>query len=181
MDSIKIGISRCLMGERVRYDGQLKDMLGCHQELAEQFELVPFCPEVEAGMGVPRPPIQIVEIEDVQYLYFRNAASSTEDFSEIIRRQVDNHVHHLQQLSGFVLMQKSPSCGIQSTPIFNENAEVLRTGAGLFVQRLQQVFPDLPIVEAVKLEDKQLRAAFIKDVITYQANSPTIQPSGLYL
>jgi uncharacterized protein YbbK (DUF523 family) len=171
MRKLKIGLSRCLIGDRVRYDGQLKAMPGFYHRLSEQFELIPFCPEVEAGMGVPRPPIQIVERDTVQYLYLRDDPNPTQDFADLIASQVDRNKQLFSTLSGFILMQRSPSCGIQSTPVFDSNGREIRTGAGLFVQRLQQLFPDLPIEEAANLEDENRLAEFLRRVESMRSAS----------
>jgi uncharacterized protein YbbK (DUF523 family) len=168
MPKPKIGLSRCLVGDRVRYDGQIKAQPDFYTELSMQCEWVPFCPEVNAGMGVPRPPIQIVEDNKAQHLFYRDSPNPTEDFAELIASQVDNHIELIEQLSGFILMQRSPSCGITSTPVFNTQGEQLKTGAGLFVQRLRQLFPDLPIEEAQHLEQRDAMMAFIKRAQTYQ-------------
>ena len=129
---IRIGISACLLGAPVRYNGGHKRSTLCTEVLAEHFELVPLCPEMGMGLGTPRPTIRLVgEPEAPRALM---PQEQDRDVSEALRAQVDRVP---AGLSGFVLMQKSPSCGLHRVKLYRDNGHLAEKGSrGIFAAAL---------------------------------------------
>lgn len=166
-NAIKIGVSACLAGHRVRYDGKDQRNPLIEHELAPRFELVPICPEVGAGMAVPRHPIQImqgragVRVCEVDH--------HAHDVTQQLRCYAQRVIAELgSELSGFVFKSRSPNCGIDDTPWFDEDGlQQLSVGAGLFAGMLMEQFPQLPVVDEWRLEQPQLCRDFIRRVREY--------------
>jgi uncharacterized protein YbbK (DUF523 family) len=168
----RVGISRCLLGDDVRYDGTNKRSAAV-AALAAQVEWVPVCPEVEVGMGVPREPIQLVAHHDGipsagQCVRLR-AVDTGEDWSSRMDRWARERVAELaaQQISGFVLKARSPSCGPADVLVHNDAGDATPTGRGLFAEALATAMPGLPMVDEEALEEPRVRERFIQSVREY--------------
>jgi uncharacterized protein YbgA (DUF1722 family)/uncharacterized protein YbbK (DUF523 family) len=169
----RLGISRCLLGEEVRYDGGHKRDAYLLKTVGQFVEWVPVCPEVEAGMGTPREAIHLVSAGDgvpsgserVRLVGVR----SGEDWTAAMNRFARSRVRDLgkSDLSGYVLKKDSPSCGMERVRVHHEGM-VTRTGRGLFAEALLRAFPNLPIEEEGRLNDPALRENFIERVFAYQ-------------
>jgi len=162
---ILVGISGCLLGERVRYDGDHKRSRYCTDELSRYVQYIKICPEVAAGMSVPRPTIRLERhANEIRAVIPTTGADVTAALTHVADRQY----HQLGQLSGYVLCTKSPSCGIENVKLFNPTTgEFQRVAQGLFARRLQELFPALPITEDVHLEQVSLRENFILRLYVY--------------
>jgi len=163
---VRIGISSCLLGEMVRYDGGHKRNNFLVDILGPQVEWVPVCPEVELGLGVPREPLQLVRLkEDIRMVF----AASGEDITDGMRRYARERVANLARadLSGYVLKTDSPSCGLQHVPVFGESGQASGEGRGLFAQALMEKFPVLPIEEEGRLLDPRVRENFLRQIFAY--------------
>jgi len=163
-----IGVSRCLIGDAVRYDGQSKANRIILEQLAPLFELVPVCPEVEAGLSVPRPPVQLTGSIKSPRLTGRDDASL--DVTDIMRRYCETKPAGLTQLSGFIFKSHSPSCGLNSTPVFINDRCVTETGRGVFAQAMLSNNPDLPVIEDSALNETSIKN-FIHKVHNFAAGS----------
>ena len=168
----RVGISRCLLGDDVRYDGTNKRSAAV-AALAAQVEWVPVCPEVEVGMGVPREAIQLVAHHDGipsagQCVRLR-AVDTGEDWTSRMDRWARERVAELaaQQISGFVLKARSPSCGPADVLVHNDAGDATPTGRGLFAEALATAMPGLPMVDEEALEDPRIREQFIQQVRTF--------------
>lgn len=140
-----VGVSACLTGEHVRYDGCHKAQALLLEQLAPQLDLRPFCPEKAAGLGVPRPPVQLVQQgEEVAAL---GAEIKTLDVTDALTETSQRYLHQKPTLHGFIFKSRSPSCGLGSTPIHNHERQPVALGSGLFAQPLQEALPDIPMVE----------------------------------
>lgn len=161
MDKINVGISSCLLGHQVRYDGAHKYNDYIEQTLGKYFEFRAFCPEVESGMGIPRPAIQLQDtIKGIRVIAVKNAEfDATEQLEHISRLQHD----WLEKLCGYILKKDSPSCGMQRVKVYN-NQIPNRNGIGIFAAYLQQTFPELPVEEEGRLGDPALRENFVQRV-----------------
>ncbi len=157
-----LGVSQCLLGERVRYDAKCQTSLVVVEQLASIFTLVPVCPEVEAGLGVPRPPVQLSADIHSPRMTGRDdpALDVTEQILEYTRHKLDQ----LSQLDGYVFKSRSPSCGLHSTPVYIEGRCITETGRGLFAREFCNRFPDLPVIEDSELESDERLHAFIQQV-----------------
>ena len=168
----RVGISRCLLGDDVRYDGTNKrsaDVLA----LGNEVEWVPVCPELEVGMGVPREPIQLVEaargIPSAGQRVVLLAVESGTDWTDRMRLWAAARVAALaaEHLSGFVLKARSPSCGPAHVLVHHSTASSVApapTGRGLFAEALAAAFPELPFIDEESLQDPQAREEFMRRV-----------------
>ena len=161
-DKPRVAVSRCLLGEPVRYDGAAKPHPQVLHVLARCCELVGLCPELEAGLGVPRPPVQLVE--DSQRLRALGRDDPGLDVSAALRGSVEHLLPVLRQCAGVVLKSRSPSCGVTSTPVFDAAGRLLRHDSGLFAQALARYLPELPLIEESALEDAATRRHFLQQV-----------------
>lgn len=165
---IQIGISSCLIGREVRFDGSHKRDGWIVQSLGEYFEFLPFCPEVGIGLGVPRPPIHL--IRNGQSLAAVNIKDHSLDHTLSLQQYAQSVVLPLQNVSGFILKKNSPSCGMERVKVYNSNKPNLppeRNGIGIFAQQLQQLLPLLPLEEEGRLCDPILRENFIGRIYVY--------------
>lgn len=165
MDGIPVGISTCLLGQNVRHDGGHKHSRFCTQVLARYFEFQPFCPEMAAGMGAPRPAIHLREINDTLHLV---ETKGTADHTDEMRETIASALPGLGHLRGYILTAKSPSCGMERIKVHNDQGRVIRRDAqGLFAAALMTAYPLLPVEEEGRLHDDQLRENFIERVFAY--------------
>lgn len=165
MDRIPVGISSCLLGNEVRHDGGHKRSRYCTDVLSEYFVFKPLCPEMGAGLGVPRPTIHLKEQDGaIRLVQVRGDG----DFTEAMSAWNDATLPTLGDLRGYVLMAKSPSCGMERIRVYGDKGQVMhRDGAGLFAQALQARYPLLPVEEEGRLNDDRLRENFIERVFFY--------------
>ena len=163
---IRIGISSCLLGEAVRWDGghkcdaYIKDLLG------RFFDWVPVCPELEVGMGVPREPIRLAGSPGSERLV---GVHSERDWTAAMRRYSRRRVRQLERLdlSGYLLKKDSPSCGMQRVRVYPARGPASRTSVGAFARVLMAQLPLLPVEEEGRLNDPALRESFIERVFAY--------------
>ncbi len=163
---IRIGVSACLLGRKVRYDGGHKEDAFVTGVLARFVTLVAVCPEVEVGMGTPREPVRLLRIGgEVRMI----GHPSETDHTEAMRRWAEARVRELEaeDLSGFVLKKDSPSCGMERVEVHSEGAGA-RNGRGLFARALAERMPLLPAEEEGRLHDPRLRENFIERVFAYR-------------
>jgi uncharacterized protein YbgA (DUF1722 family)/uncharacterized protein YbbK (DUF523 family) len=165
---VRIGISSCLLGEAVRYDGGHKRDRFLTEVLGEYVEWVPVCPEVEVGLGTPRPTIRL---QSGGGKIVRLVMPSTgEDLSERMAAYSEGRVRELEDadLSGYVLKKDSPSCGMARVKVEDDNGAPVRRGIGLFAAALLRLLPHLPVEEEGRLNDPRLRENFISRVYAYR-------------
>ncbi|HEX8541843.1 MAG TPA: DUF523 and DUF1722 domain-containing protein [Pseudomonas sp.] len=164
----KLGISACLLGAEVRFNGGHKESQLCTRALTEYFEFVPACPEVAIGMGIPREPIRLVgDAENPQALGSvnreLNVTQALADYGVQMATELDD-------ISGYIFMQKSPSCGLERVKVYRENgAPVDGGGRGVYAQAFCARHPNLPVEEDGRLNDPVLRENFITRVFAYAA------------
>lgn len=163
----RVGISQCLLGDEVRYDGGHKrdeNVLGFFDEY---FDWVPVCPEVEIGMGIPREPVQLVNVPTGVRLV---GVRSRKDWTDELRAYSVPRVDRLaaEGLSGFIFKNDSPSCGMVGVELWNASGVPTRTGVGLFAETMMQRLPDLPVEDEQHLGDPGVRKTFIQQVYEYQ-------------
>ena len=167
----RVGISRCLLGDEVRYDGGHKRELPLIEELSDLVEWVPVCPELEAGMGVPREPIHLVARPTGSDARVRAVEVRTgRDWTDRLAAWSLHRLGELEgmRLSGFVLKSRSPSCGLRDVPILTDG-ERRTDGSGLFAAALVAAFPGLPVEDEERLRDPAVLATFLDRVTAYCA------------
>ncbi|HEX8908210.1 MAG TPA: DUF523 and DUF1722 domain-containing protein [Anaeromyxobacteraceae bacterium] len=162
----RLGVSSCLLGERVRYDGGHKKDDFLTGLLARFVELVPVCPEVELGLGTPREPIRLQRDGDLVRLV---APKSGKDHTEPMRRFAERRVRALARLDlcGYVLKKDSPSCGMERVRVWGGRMPS-RDGRGAFAAVLMAELPLLPVEEEGRLRDPGLRESFVERVFAYR-------------
>jgi len=161
----KIAISRCLVGDPIRYDGTSKFQPNLIKKLETFFTLIPICPEVEIGLAVPRPPIHIIEKES----QLRAVVIEEPNIDLTVPLQELAIEKGQLDIDGFILKARSPSCGLESTPHLLEDGSVTY-GAGIFAAAFREANPRIPMVEAEVLESPQQLKKFIEEVITATTN-----------
>ncbi len=145
---LRLGISACLLGQSTRYDGGHKLDAFLRDTLGAQFELVPLCPEVEAGFGVPREAMRLGgDAPDVRLVTRRTRRDMTEKMESWAERRVTEL--EKEKLAGFIFKSRSPSCAVHGGAV------------GLFARAFMERFPQLPVEEDERLHDDALRAAFL--------------------
>ena len=164
---LRIGISQCLLGDHVRYDGGHKRDVLLADTLSRQVEWVPVCPEVEAGLGVPREPMQLEgTATSPRLVTITTKVDHTDTMARFSRRRVRELA--ALDLSGFVFKARSPSCGIGRVPLVSAQGVETPEGVGLFAQALIKRFPLLPVEDEDRLHDPQILKDFLKRVSDYR-------------
>ncbi len=168
-EKIPIGISSCLLGDKVRFDSGHKHNAYITGTLGEYFEFRPFCPEVAIGLGVPREPIRLVADKpldqngQVRCIGTRNVDL---DVTAALRDNAHRQMYWHRALCGYIFKKDSPSCGMERVKLYI-NEYPTRTGTGIYADTLMKNFPHLPVEEEGRLGDSRLRENFIKRVFIY--------------
>lgn len=172
---IRIGISSCLLGQKVRYDGGHKRDRFLTDTLGEYVQWVPVCPEVELGLGTPRETIHLVQLNGEVRL---RSTKSQVDLTESMRRFAEQRVESLadEDLCGYVLKNDSPSCGMQRVKVHQAKGGPKREGQGVFAAALLSRFPNLPIEEEGRLCDPRLRENWVERIFAYRAMKDLWKP-----
>ena len=160
---IRVGISSCLLGEAVRYNGGHKQSSLCTNDLSRYFEFVSVCPEVSIGLGVPRKPIRLVGNPDApEAVGVDNPDFNvTQQLQDFARRKVPE----FGDLCGYIFIKNSPSCGLFRVKVYNDNGYPQeQTGRGIYARVVTESFPLLPVEEAGRMQDAVLRENFITRV-----------------
>ena len=166
---IRVGVSACLLGQNVRYDGGHKRSDFVTVSLARFVELVPVCPEVELGLGVPRPTIRLERRDGlVRLVEPKGGRDLTAEMSSYAEERVEA-LRHLD-LCGYVLKKGSPSCGMERVRVYGagKGGPPARDGRGAFAAVLLERLPLLPVEEEGRLEDPALREHFVERVFAYR-------------
>ena len=155
MELIRVGISACLLGQEVRYDGGHKRDPVLTEVLGPFVEWVPVCPEVEMGLGTPREPMRLVrDGSSTRMVTIHTGIDHTDAMNAWSKKRLDELAR--ADLDGYVLKSKSPSCGME-----------VESGPGLFAAALMSQMPGLPVEEEIRLSDARLRKHFIERLFAY--------------
>jgi len=166
-EKIKIGMSSCLLGEEVRWDGDHKHDQYVRDVLGSYFDYVSICPEVDVGMGVPRETVALYgTLENPKMITKR----SKTDWTKKMNHYTKDRIHELtkENLCGYVFKSKSPSCGIGKVPIYSEfGSSRMRHGSGMFASSFVKVFPLVPVEDEGRLHDPVIRENFIVRIFCF--------------
>ena len=167
LDGVRLGVSSCLVGERVRFDAGHKRDPFLVESLGRHVEWVPVCPEVESGMPTPREALRLVGRHGTVRL---RTAKTDVDRTEVMQRFAARRLDELGalDLSGFVLKKDSPSCGLERVKVYGAGGVPVRSGRGLFADALARRFPGLPIEEEGRLRDPRLCENFVERIFAYR-------------
>ena len=183
MADVAVGVSACLLGEAVRFDGGHKrsallcDQLGHGNAATGLFRYVALCPEVAIGLGVPRPPIRLLgNSSDHRAVGVRDPNM---DVTARLRDYADQVTQaHVGQLCGYLLMKNSPSCGMARVKVYSATGQPNGSAAGVYAARLMATSPWLPVEESGRMLDPALRECFVTRVLTL-AHWRAVQNKGL--
>jgi len=157
MARIRLGISRCLLGEKVRYDGQHKLDRFLRDSLGQHADYLPVCPEVECGLSVPREPMQLEgSLDHPRLVTIRSRRDYTEQMCVWAARRVGELAN--EGLDGFIFKSRSPSCGTARVKVVDRDGVARALGVGLFARAFMERFPHLPVQEEGPLEHPRLTA-----------------------
>lgn len=178
-DRIKVGISSCLLGAPVRFNGGHKQSHLCKTVLSQYFEYIPVCPEQAIGLGTPREPIRLVG--NTHNPRTVGTVNPDMDVSAALTAFGKTTAGAMTDICGYILMQKSPSCGMERVKVYQDSGHTAEHGGvGLFAAALMQAQPHLPVEEDGRLNDPVLRENFITRVFAY-AKWRELLSSGLTL
>lgn len=165
-----VGISSCLLGERVRYDGNHKRKSLLIAVLSDHVVWVPVCPELELGMGVPREKVRLI-VSPVDGERRMVGEASKRDWTHQMEQLAETRAVELTEdgVSGYIFKSRSPSCGLQRVKLYQGAGPPKRQGMGLFAAAVQLRLPRLPVIEETDLTTAQACQEFLKRVRAYQA------------
>ncbi len=161
MKKIPIGISSCLLGQNVRYDGGHRLDAYITGTLGEYFKFHPFCPEMGVGLGAPRPTLHLVKID--QAIHCVGIKNPDQDVTEPLRDYAKQHQSSYANLCGYILKKGSPSCGMERVKVYTDN-QPHADGVGIYAETMMRNNPLLPVEEEGRLGDPALRENFIQRV-----------------
>lgn len=162
---INIGISRCLLGHKVRFDSGHKKYPYATELLSDFFNLVGVCPEVESGLGIPRPTIHLRGQPEAPRVV--EVMNPENDHTDRLLKYSKEKVKAFANLSGFILKNKSPSCGMERVKVYQQAPEQPKMGVGIFAKALMEAYPLMPMEEEGRLNDPVLRENFIERIFIY--------------
>ncbi|MBI5375918.1 MAG: DUF523 domain-containing protein [Candidatus Schekmanbacteria bacterium] len=165
-ERVKIGISSCLLGKNVRYDGGHK-LDKCLIDAFEGFaEWVPVCPEVECGLSVPREEMKLAGTSDSPHLVTVN---TNIDYTQLMQEWMEKRLAVLENenLCGFIFKSNSPSCALYGIKIFNESRIAETNGTGIFASKFIKHFPSIPVEDEKRLQDEEIRGKFLARILKF--------------
>jgi len=163
---IPVGISACLLGDNVRFNGGHSRSTYCDQHLSAYFDYQKFCPEVAAGFGTPRPTLRLEGNPEAPRMTYSNQKEG--DVSDVFMAASQPYIEQLSHLDGYILMKNSPSCGLERIKVYQKNGHPhMQRTAGLFTRALKARYPLLPVEEDGRLNDPMLRENFLTRVFAH--------------
>lgn len=167
MSKIRLGLSSCLLGAKVRFDGGHRWDRFITETLGQYVEFVPVCPEVECGLGVPREPMRLEgQPAAPRLVTVRTRQDLTQRLLTWARRRVKELAH--ENLDGFIFKAKSPSSGLAQVKVYNDRERPKATGVGLFARVFMDHFPLLPVADEGRLHDPEIRENFIERIFFHR-------------
>ncbi len=164
---IRLGISACLLGQPVRYDGGHKHDRFITETLGQYVEFVPVCPEVECGLSIPREAMRLVgEIDHPRLMTIRTRRDYTEQMQTWAQRRVQEL--EAEDLNGYIFKSDSPSSGMERVKVYDDKGMPVKKGIGLFARAFMEHFPLLPVEDEGRLHDPKLRENFIEAIFTFK-------------
>ena len=162
---VRVGVSSCLVGAEVRFDGGHKRHAFINEQLSRYFQYVPVCPEVAIGLGVPREPIRLVA--GPEHPRAVGVKDSSVDVTQALSDYGRQTARALTDIAGYIVKRGSPSCGMERVKVYTEKGMPGKHGVGVFTRALMEELPLLPIEEEGRLNDPALRENFITRVFVF--------------
>ena len=162
----QIGVSACLTGKAVRFDGGFIKNQFINQEISSFVDIHTMCPEVEMGMSIPRPTIQLRDFAgEIKLVYSKNPEN---DITQDMREFSEKRIKRLPALDGFIFKKDSPSCGVHKVPVRNDKTGMKkRNGVGIFAQAFKEKHPQVPTEDEGRLNDEGIRENFLERVYAH--------------
>ena len=165
MEKIRLGISACLLGQKVRYDGGHKLDCLLTDTLGQYVRYIPVCPEVEAGFSIPREPFRLIgPPKNPRLVTIRTSQDQTARMLQWARKRTKELGK--EGLCGYIFKSGSPSCGIEGVKVYGQNGVPAKVGVGIFARVFMEHFPLLPVEDEGRLSDPFLRENFIERIFT---------------
>ena len=167
-DKIRIGVSSCLIGEKVRWNGDHKQDRYVREILSRYFEYIPVCPEVEVGMGVPRETVALYGDPEKPSMISKKTQT---DWTKPMGKYIKSRINTLSadDLCGYIFKSKSPSCGMSRVPLYSEfGSHKVKHGPGMFANAFINSFPLIPTEDEGRLNDPRIRENFIVRVFSFK-------------
>ena len=167
-EKIRIGVSSCLIGEKVRWNGDNKQDRYVRDILSRYFEYIPVCPEVEVGMGVPRETVALYGDPEKPSMISKKTQT---DWTKPMEKYIKSRINTLSadDLCGYIFKSKSPSCGMGRVPLYSEfGSHKVKHGPGMFANAFINSFPLVPTEEEGRLNDPRIRENFIVRVFSFK-------------
>jgi uncharacterized protein YbgA (DUF1722 family)/uncharacterized protein YbbK (DUF523 family) len=166
VEKVRIGVSACLLGEKVRYDGGHKRDPFISETLGRHVQLVGVCPEVECGLPVPREPMHLSGSPDAPRLVtIQTGRDHTDRMAAWAGRRLRALGH--EDLAGFIVKSRSPSCGMRGVKVYTDGKTPVHKGVGLFARAFMEHFPLVPVEDEGRLGDATIRENFIQRAVVY--------------
>lgn len=177
LDKITVGISACLLGEKVRYDGGHKHDRYITDTLGQFFDYVPVCPEVEYGLSVPREAMHLAgNVDDPRLVTVRTGIDHTEGMKKWAGKKLDELSR--RGLSGYIFKSKSPSSGMRGVKVYMDSSPPVHRGVGIFANAFMKRFPLMPVEDEGRLHDPGLRENFIERVFVLKRWQDYLEKDG---
>ena len=175
--TVRLGISMCLLGENVRYDGGHKLDRFLTETLGQYVDYVPVCPEVECGLPVPRESMHLEGDPDSPRLV---TSRTKQDMTERMVQWAQRRVGELEKenLMGFIFKSDSPSSGMERVRVYNEKGMPVKKGVGVFARTFRDHFPLLPVEDEGRLHDPRLRESFIERIFAFKRWRDVLSQKG---
>jgi len=167
-EPITIGVSSCLLGLNVRYDGANKSSQTAI-DVCTQINCIPICPEVAIGLGVPRPAIKLFSHADSTRAII--SEHPMEDVSQNLRKYAQQIKEEHPDLCGYIFKSGSPSCGLKDVPTFDCDENPINTGKGIFADKLCAEIKGLPTIDEKQLEIPEQREIFFKSAAEFRSSN----------
>jgi uncharacterized protein YbbK (DUF523 family) len=169
MKPIAIGVSSCLLGHKIRYDGNDKRNALIESEICTRFQCVPLCPEYAIGLGVPRDPVHLVKTGD-RYSVF-GVRDRSVDVTKALQAYAELISCSLGNLCGYIFKARSPSCGLVDTPVFDDQGNEIGESRGAYAARIILCNSALPVIDEMQLTEPLRRREFIQKVEDYSQST----------
>jgi uncharacterized protein YbgA (DUF1722 family)/uncharacterized protein YbbK (DUF523 family) len=177
MEKVKIGISACLLGNKVRYDGLHKQDHYITDTLGQYFDFTPVCPEVEYGLPVPREPMHLAGVpENPRLVTILTGIDHTEGMKKWSKERLKEL--DKQKLCGFIFKSRSPSSGMRGVKVYDETGMPHPIGVGIFAGAFMKKFPLIPVIDEGRLNDPGLREVFVEKVFVFHRWHESMHKGG---
>lgn len=179
---LKLGISSCLLGNEVRFDGGHKRSNYIDKTLTRFFDFQTFCPEVAIGLGIPRPPIRLIQKKeaDGKKAYAVDVKNNELDYTNELKNYSEMIAsNYLSDISGYIFKKDSPSCGMERVKVYSPEGHFIhKDGVGVYAEVIKKHFPHMPMEEEGRLNDANLCESFLTRVYLYN-DWQNMQKAGL--